>query len=223
MKDVIRNQYFFQFRVTPEQIQYTNRLVNYSISSHPVPDIFQNDPDGKKRQREFRFTGTLGEVLFADAYLLTRPEKSFGAIDGQDFGQDFEFSIIGKDIIVDVKTMHRKHNNLKTNFVLNLPSYQLQRDFSLTTTYFCISLHKESSSSLIASFLGYVHKEEILKGEVGILYKAGTQRIKDDFTSFTFQRDTYEVDFCDIYSPPISDDIKMLNGFRKKTLIVSNK
>lgn len=132
----MRNRFYFQFRVSPEQIHYTNKLVNYSIYSHPVPDIFAHDPDGQKRQREFRFTETMGEVLFADAYKLPRPEKSFGAIDGQDFGQDFKFSIIGANAIVDVKTMHRKHNNLKTNFVGNLPSYQLQRDFSTTTTFF---------------------------------------------------------------------------------------
>ena len=77
----MEEKYVFQLAVSEEQKKYAYQLVDFSIEHHPVTDIFANDPDGKRRQREFRFTGTLGEVVFADAYGLARPTRSFGAID----------------------------------------------------------------------------------------------------------------------------------------------
>lgn len=213
------NEYYFQVGVSLEQIRYTNQLVNYSIISHPVPDVFSNDPEGQKRQREFRFTGTLGEILFADVYGLPRPTKAYGAIDGQDFGKDFELEINGKRRIIDVKSMHRKHNKLKKSFVLNIPCYQLQKSLHLTDTYFCISLHKVDKKVLIASFLGFISTEDIIEGKIGILYQSGTKRIKDDLSSFIFQRDTFEIEFGDFSSPPIPEPIRKYGGFEIKTLI----
>lgn len=64
---------YFIIEVTAEQQAYAKSLVEYSIANHPVKDIFADDPDGKRRQFEFRYTGTLGEVVFADAYRLQRP------------------------------------------------------------------------------------------------------------------------------------------------------
>src|SRR5574344_198000 len=119
------NEYYFQIAVSREQKQYAIGLVDYSIEHHPVPDIFASDPDGKRRQREFRYTGSLGEVVFADAYELPRPTRSFGAIDGQDFGQDFILIINQKEYSIDVKSMHRKGNVFLENYVLNIPSYQI--------------------------------------------------------------------------------------------------
>ena len=52
---------------TAEQLQTANELVDYSLLHHPVKDVFADDPNGKTRQREFRLTGTLGEIVFADA------------------------------------------------------------------------------------------------------------------------------------------------------------
>lgn len=75
----------FQIEVSDEEKEYAIKLVDYSIIHHPVKDIFANDPNAMKRQREFRYTGTLGEVVFADVYGLSRPKRSFGAIDGQDY------------------------------------------------------------------------------------------------------------------------------------------
>ena len=92
----MRNENYFDVEVSPEQLSYAKELVQYSIDNHPVSDIFSNDPGGKQRQFEFRLTGTLGEVMFADIYAMQRPSRSFGAIDGQDYGQDFNFSEIGK-------------------------------------------------------------------------------------------------------------------------------
>ena len=52
------------------------------------------------------------------------------------------------------------------------------------------------------------------------MYKAGTKRIKDDGESFTFQRDTYEVDFKDISSPIINDRIKAMSLFQQKKILL---
>lgn len=109
----MRNEFFFQIGISDEQVALAHKLVDYSIEHHPIPDIFTNDPQGKMRQREFRFTGTIGEIVFADAYGLPRPTRSFGAIDGQDFGQDFQLLIDGQLKSLDVKSMGRKITNLE--------------------------------------------------------------------------------------------------------------
>ena len=54
-----------------------------------------------------RFTGSLGEIVFADAYHLPRPTKSFGAIDGQDWGQDFTITSAEQIFSLDIKSMKR--------------------------------------------------------------------------------------------------------------------
>ncbi|TAF63038.1 MAG: hypothetical protein EAZ55_14585 [Cytophagales bacterium] len=214
----MRNQFFFQINVSEEQVNLANELVDYSIKNHPVEDIFAKDPNGKERQKEFRFTGTLGEIVFADAYGLPRPTRSFGAIGGQDFGQDFSLSVNGNDNSFDIKSMFRKNDSFRTNYVLNIPAYQMRRENVITDYYFCISIHKQENS-YIASFLGYVSKDEIEKGVVGILYKAGTQRVKDDGGTFTFQRDTYEIDFDDITTPIVTPLIQKMAGYVQKTLL----
>ena len=208
------NEFFFQINITTEQLNYANKLVDYSIKHHPVSDIFHNDPGGRERQKEFRLTGTLGEVVFADTYNLERPQKSFGAVDGQDFGKDFTLNIKGTERTIDIKTMRRKNNRFRENYVLNLPKYQMVRNNVITDYYYCISLHKNSDNNFIASFIGYVSKKMIQNEEIGILYKKGTKRIKDNGGFFVFQRDTYEVDFKDISTPVLNEKIKKLNGFR---------
>jgi len=218
----MRNEFYFQIEVSNEQLEYATKLVEHSIQHHSVSDIFQNDPDGKKRQREFRLTGTLGEVMFADAYELKRPHRSFGAVDGQDDGQDFLLEIDGKTYSFDIKSMGRKNNIFKENYVLNLPSYQMQKSSSLTDYYYCISLH-QFNERYIASFIGFVSKKEIQLGKTGVLYQSGTKRIKDDGKFFTFQRDTYEVDFKDISTPLLTPRIKNLAGFQLKKILAPFK
>jgi hypothetical protein len=214
----MRNEFFFQIDVSDEQLATAQQLVEYSIENHPVTDIFANDPSGRARQREFRLTGTLGEIVFADTYNLPRPTKSFGAIDGQDFGQDFVLHLQGQPKSFDIKCMGRKNNNFRTNYVLNLPAYQMRREAVVTDYYFCISIH-QNGNRYVASLLGYVSKADIEAGIIGILYKAGTRRLKDDGGSFVFQRDTYEVDFKDITSPWLSVNVEAMSNFRRKTLL----
>ncbi len=216
----MKNEFFFQIAINQEQIELANQLVDYSLANHPITDIFSNDPHGKERKREFRFTGSLGEIVFADAYGLPRPTKSFGAIDGQDFGQDFILSINGELKSFDVKSMSRKNNNFRENYVLNLPAYQMQRATVLTDYYFCVNIH-QFENQYVASFIGYVSKYEIEDGAIGVLYKSGTKRIKDDGGSFTFQRDTYEVDFKDISTPLLNNNILNMPLFQRKKILQS--
>jgi len=209
-----KNEYFFQIKIDSEQYNYAKNLVEYSIKNHPVKDIFANDPGGRRRQKEFRMTGSLGEIIFADAYELQRPTRSFGAIDGQDYGEDFQLNTGDGLKSFDIKTMGRKNNNFRENYVLNLPRYQMLKS-EKTEYYFCISIHNIN----IASFVGYIDKEKVMNGETGILYKEGAKRIKDDGSYFNFMRDTYEVDFIDIISPPITDKIKNMPGFQMKKML----
>lgn len=210
---IMNDQFVFELEVSDEQKKYAIGLVDYSIAHHPVTDIFANDPDGKKRQREFRYTGTLGEVVFADAYGLPRPIRSFGAIDGQDYGKDFLLELNNESFSIDIKSMHRKSNYFKENYVLNIPAYQLHKEFSLTDYYFCISFHDADHTSY-ATFLGYIKKEKVLAGLIGDLFVEGTQRIREDDTAFTFMRDTYEIMFKDIEPPHVTDAIKTKPGFK---------
>ncbi len=214
----MKNEFFFQIAISQAQIEFANQIVDYSLANHPITDIFKNDPNGKERKKEFRFTGSLGEIVFADAYGLPRPTRSFGAIDGQDFGQDFVLQIDGQLKSFDVKSMSRKNNNFRENYVLNLPAYQMRRTNVVTDYYFCISIH-QVDNQYIASFLGFVSKIDIEQSTIGILYKGGTKRIKDDGGSFSFQRDTYEVDFKDITNPFVNDKIELMNLFERKKML----
>lgn len=209
----MRNEFYFQIEILPEQIDYANYLVDYSITHHPITDIFKNDPGGKLRQREFRFTGTISEIVFADAYNLSRPTRAFGAIDGQDYGQDFTFSPLGEIVTFDVKGMNRKNNFFRENYVLNLPGYQIHKTINLTDAYFCISIH-HFGSVFFATFVGWIDKGEILEGVIGNLFLRGAKRVKDDGSFFIFQRDTYEIEFKDINSPFLNDGIKKMKGFK---------
>lgn len=219
---MMNNTFYFQIFVTQEQIEYANALVDYSIQYHPITDIFAHDPNGKARQREFRFTGTIGEVVFADTYGLPRPVRSFGAIDGQDFGQDFEMEINGENYAFDIKTMSRKSNVFRENYVLNLPKYQVDKNIK-TDLYFCISIHIDNQGRLVASFIGTVSKQQLSQNKIGKLFVKGTRRVKDDGDSFIFQRDTYEVEFKDISSPMFFPNIEDLAGFKRLHILPAYK
>lgn len=216
------NEFYFQIEVTKEQKQYAIKLVDYSIEHHPVTDIFAHDPDGKRRQREFRYTGSLGEIVFADAYELPRPTRSFGAIDGQDFGQDFVLIINQENYSIDVKSMHRKGNVFLENYVLNIPSYQIHKSKLKTDYYFCMSFHEQGTTTY-ATFIGFIKKDDILDGKTGDLFVKGTKRVREDGTSFVFMRDTYEIMFKHIETPLITEKIKKMPGFKKMKLLPGSR
>ena len=213
------NKFYFSINLSNEQIKYAKELVNYSLTNHPVSNIW--DGSKEEKTKDLRMTGTVGEVVFADTYKLKRPSKSFGAVGGQDYGKDFELILFKNKMIFDIKTMYRKSNLFYENYVLNIPARNIRRKDSITDYYFCISLHKKVDIT-IASFLGYILKKDISEGKIGILYKKGTKRIRADKTYFTFFEDTYEVFFKDIKSPFISPRIQKFNGY-KKLLLRSNK
>ncbi len=80
---------YYAVPITHEQRTYAARLVEHAMEHHPVANIWHGDARREARTREFRTTGSLGEVVFADAYGLLRPARSFGAVGGQDYGTDF--------------------------------------------------------------------------------------------------------------------------------------
>lgn len=208
----MRNQAFFQFAVGAEPLARARELVEYSLAHHQTPNIWDRT-DQRSRTAELRLTGSLGEILFADAYGLPRPARSFGAADGQDWGKDFELWIDAQRKCFDVKTMRRKTDRFQTGYVLNIPASQLDRPGSLTDCYFHISLHERAPGTTIASFVGYAHKDEIRSGALGRFYARGTARTRADGTRFVFHTDTYEVRLGDLYPPPITDFIRRLPGF----------
>lgn len=206
------NRYYFTIDISKEQLQYANELVNYSITNHTVDDIFANDPEGKKRQREFRFTGTIGEVVFADAYELKRPTKSFGAIDGQDFGQDF---VLGAASF-DIKTMRRKTEILKPNYVLNIQEYQIEKTIK-TDYYYNVSISKDDNNKTYrASFVGFIPKTDLVNGKIGTFYQKDSIRTRLDDTNFKFMRSCYEIELIEMKNPMITDKIKKIKGYKLK-------
>ena len=208
----MKNEFYFTIKVSKEQVSEAKKLVQYSLEHHPISNIW--DATKKDETKKLRTIGSIGEIVFADVYRLPRPSRSFGAVDGQDYGKDFELKIKDKIFVFDVKTMHRKSNRFYSNYVLNIPARNIRREDSKTDNYFCISLHKEGQE-LYASFLGYLSKQDIIDEKIGILYPKNTKRVRADKTSFTFFEDTYEVFFENIGSPFVSSRIRGMEGFKE--------
>ena len=210
----MRNSFYIQISVTDEQKQFARQLVEYSLRHHKISNVWDHHDDRLSKTRMLRYTGTLGEIIFADLYHFPRPAKSFGATDGQDFGQDFLIKSEDQNFSVDIKSMKRRSGDLSSNFVLNIPAHQLHKPGSKTSHYFCISFHQSESRGTIASLIGFIDKEALTKGEIGNLYKAGSTRVRHDSTSFTFHENTYEILFSDIDSPVVTDHVRRVTAFR---------
>jgi hypothetical protein len=211
---VLNNGTYIQISVSDEQKLFARQLVDHSIRHHHVSNIWDKNQDRLTQTRMMRFTGTLGEIVFADCYHLPRPTRSFGATDGQDWGQDFLIRSENEDFAVDIKSMKRRSGVLAGDYVLNIPSSQLHKPGSKTTHYFCISFHQSETEGTIASILGFIDKQSLEKGETGMLYRAGTQRRRADGSTFTFNESTYEVLFGDIAPPVITESLRRIKGFR---------
>ncbi len=211
---VLTNGSYVQICVTEEQKLFARKLVEHSLRHHHVSNIWDKQENVLSQTRMLRFTGSLGETLFADCYHLPRPIRSFGAVDGQDWGQDFLISSGEHHFSVDIKSMKRKSGDLAEAYVLNIPASQLHKPKSKTSHYFCISFHQSETEGTIASLLGFIDKEALEKGEVGTLYKSGSKRVRSDNTSFTFYENTYEILFADIDPPVVTEYIQRLDGFR---------
>ncbi len=214
----MKNEFYLQIAVTDEQKSYARRLVEHSLTHHRVANIWDKSDDKSSHTRMLRYTGSLGEIVFADLYQLPRPHRSFGATDGQDWGQDFVLKTAEGFFSLDIKAMKRQTGALSADYVLNIPASQLHKPGSRTTHYFCLSFHQSEGQGAVASLLGFVDKQAVERGELGVLYKAGTKRIRSDQSSFTFYQDTYEILFQDISSPLISERIGKLPGFKKCVL-----
>lgn len=211
---VLRNSFYIQISVSEEQKQFARQLVEHSLRHHKISNIWDHHDDRFSKTRILRYTGTLGEIIFADLYHFPRPAKSFGARDGQDFGQDFLIRSEEQNFSVDIKSMKRRSGDLSSNFVLNIPAHQLHKPGSKTSHYFCISFHQSESRGTIASLIGFIDKEALAIGDIGTFYKAGSTRVRHDRTSFTFHENTYEILLGDIASPVVTDYVRSTKGFR---------
>lgn len=227
----MRNCGYFQFTVTDEQISEALRLAKYSIENHPVHDVYANDTadtyglSAEERSLRYRFTGTLGEILFADVYGQSRPTRAFGAIDGQDHGKDFSLEMAGQIVVLDVKTMNRNNANLYDYYVLDLPVYQMKKK-PRTDRYFHITLIPHDRSDFYkgydAAFVGSIAKDEIDK--YAQFFSAGSLRPNNRKTSVKFSRDTYEVKLSDLISPPDPVvNVLSLKNFQKKTIFIGKR
>ncbi|PSL24300.1 hypothetical protein [Dyadobacter jiangsuensis] len=211
---VLNNGTYIQISVSDEQKLFARHLVNHSVIHHHTSNIWDKNTDCLAQTRMMRFTGTLGEVVFADCYHLPRPARSFGASDGQDWGQDFLIRSDTGDFAVDIKSMKRRSGILARDYVLNIPSSQLHKPGSKTTHYFCISFHQSETEGTIASLLGFIDKQALENGEIGKLFRAGTKRVRADGSAFTFNESTYEVLFSDIAPPVVTNSLRRIKGFR---------
>ncbi|TLV03084.1 hypothetical protein [Dyadobacter luticola] len=205
---------YIQISVTEEQKFFARQLVEHSLRHHRVSNIWDKHHDKLSQTRMMRYTGSLGEVVFADCYHLPRPTHSFGAVDGQDWGQDFLIESEEGIFSVDIKSMKRKSGTLATDYVLNIPGSQLHKPNSKTSHYFCISFHQSEAQGTIASLIGFIDKFALESGTVGQLYKSGTKRIRADKSTFTFHENTYEVLFTHIDPPVITNYLKQSKGFK---------
>jgi hypothetical protein len=211
---VLKYPAYIQISVSVEQKIAARKLVEHSLAHHRVANIWDSSKSQLPSTRMLRFTGTLGEIVFADCYHLPRPTRSFGAIDGQDWGEDFCIKSDEGDFSIDIKSMKRRAGKLGGDYVLNIPSSQLNKPGSKTTHYFCISFHQSETEGTIASLLGFIDKFALQNRELGQFYAAGTRRIRSDGSSFIFNEDTYEILFREIAPAPSTNYIRSLKGFR---------
>jgi len=192
---------FYEVPVTGEQRACAAALVAHSLEHHPISNVWDGAPRHRRRTPDLRLTGTLGEVVFADAYGLPRPLRSFGAVDGQDFGEDFRLEARGAARRVDVKAMARRGRTLRAHYVLNLSARQVHRADGVTDLFFHVSL-SPGREPATAALVGTVSRERLLAGTAGELFTAGTRRVRQDGSSFTFYEDTYEVRLGELDAPP---------------------
>lgn len=211
---VLTNGTYIQISVSDEQKIFARQLVDHSILHHQVSNIWDKNADRLMQTRMMRFTGTLGEVVFADCYHLARPTRSFGAADGQDWGQDFLIRGEAQDFAVDIKSMKRRSGILASDYVLNIPYSQIHKPGSKTSHYFCVSFHQSETDGTIASLLGFIDKQALANGELGTLHQPGARRTRSDGSSFMFNERTYEVTLGDIRPTVITGSLRRIKGFR---------
>jgi hypothetical protein len=215
----VKNLFYIQVQVTEEQKACARLLVEHSLRHHRTANIWDTQTDKQVHTRLLRYTGSLGEVVFADLYQLPRPQRSFGAVNGQDWGQDFLLRTESGTLSLDIKSMKRRTGRLGADYVLNIPSSQLHKPGSRTTHYFCISFHQSEQRGTVASLLGFIDKMEVEKQQAGTLYPAGTERRRIDGSTFRFVEDTYEILFGDISSPLLTGSIQQWPGYRRCYLL----
>jgi hypothetical protein len=144
--------------ITAEQYSYALKLTELSATAHKTANVWDRQ-GGAKNSLKMRFTGLLGEVVFADLFGLPRPAKAYGATDGQDYGSDFCI----KGTHIDIKTMRREHGRLKPNFVFNLAPAQVLREDSKTNLYAFVNIYGDiESGTMYAQMAGKMERKTVI-------------------------------------------------------------
>lgn len=160
---------FFIAKVPENILAYVRRIVNYSIDNHPVSNKW--DKTKKKETRTLRMTGSIGEVMFAWFYGKECPVRAYGAVDGQDYGKDFNHIIDSTIANIDVKSQRRTVPYLDDYYACNISTEQLSRQ-NLTTHYYSMSIYHTGSylegEDVHAYFTGFISKSIITDKNNGI-------------------------------------------------------
>jgi len=222
------NTGYLSWLITPDQREYAKILAFNSLTNtdHPVGDVYAHDvPDnngleGDERSFAYRYTGSLAEVIIADAYGHPRPKRAFGANGGQDCGWDFSLCIpSGETLRIDIKSMRRNCRQLKASYVADLPVYQVTKDWSLTDYYMIVSFqHSKSLNDFErVNLMGIIKKDDVLK--YGEFFSEGTDRLNERGQFVHFSHDTYEVMLGLLSAPYIPKNAGVLPGFEMRTII----
>lgn len=202
---------YFQIHVTDEQKRYAKKLVESSMFHDFDHNFFRGDPEGKERMERYRYVGTLGEVVFADTYGLTRPKISYDAIDAKEFGQDFLLQLDNISYTINLRTKYREYITYNENHIFGIQSIELHKGFSNTNYYYCI-IFEDQNEVTVANFIGLIKKDSVLRGEIGKLIPPGT-RCKDGKTTVSFH-DTHEIKFKELVRPLLTNRIMNMPGFK---------
>ena len=157
----------FDIRVTEEQINYANQMVNeYNFGQRGYGD----------GNRQKQLTGIIGQTVVADFLKQERPVGDKG------FDGGVDFIINGKT--VDVKTMTRT-KPVRDFFVHNFIGYQRNYDVDY---YVFASFNIKSS---VLTICGYVTKKEFF--DRSEFYDTGSIRERSNGTKFTTFAPLYEI------------------------------
>lgn len=141
--------------------------------------------------KEQQLTGIIGQSVIMDAFGL-------GYVDGKG-GFDNGVDLIINSKNVDVKTMGRT-TDVKRNYTNNFLKLQ---DYFETDIYIFCSYHKLKQEVTVCGWIdksNFIHKRK--------LFPKGTQRTRNDGTSFTTFADLYEIDIINLNDVQSMDDLK---------------
>ena len=158
---------------------------------------------------QHRLTGTLGEVLFADAFGLERPMRSFGAAGGQDYGSDFVLG--GRHI--DVKTIMQRVSSVASNYNQNINTSQIDAPNSKTDNYIFIRLCT-SGWAVTCFMVGSIDAAALKARKAGILRHAGEVIKRDNGASWSVERELIDIKVADLNPIRVTASLSKMPNFK---------